>query len=181
MLIFYMSLIDSDESKDKFESLYLKYRKHMKHIAMKILGDEHLAEDAVHNAFVKLISNLEKFNKIDCQETRNLIVIIIRSVSIDMYRKRNSLQEIQPKRDKLTVYAGPDCPDTEVVLLPVEVTKENTYEPSYITNGMPTKLNIEKDAWFRVGVNIQNPTEEDKIIHVTLKNISVRDSQEVMS
>ena len=88
MLIFYISLIDSDESKDKFESLYLKYRKHMKHIALKILGDEHLAEDAVHNAFVKIISNLEKFNKIDCQETRNLIVIIIRSVSIDMYRKR---------------------------------------------------------------------------------------------
>lgn len=88
MLIFYMSLIDSDESKDKFESLYLKYKKHMKHIAMKILGDEHLAEDAVHNAFVKIISNLEKFNKIDCQETRNLIVIIIRSASIDMYRKR---------------------------------------------------------------------------------------------
>ena len=86
MLIFYMSLIDSDESKDKFESLYLKYRKHMKHIAMKILDDEHLAEDAVHNAFVKIISNLEKFNKINCQETRNLIVIIIRSVSIDMYR-----------------------------------------------------------------------------------------------
>ena len=25
MLIFYISLIDSDESKDKFESLYLKY------------------------------------------------------------------------------------------------------------------------------------------------------------
>ena len=88
MLIFYISLIDSDESKDKFESLYLKYKKHMKHIAMKILGDEHLAEDSVHNAFVKIISNLEKFNKIDCQETRNLIVIIIRSVSIDMYRKR---------------------------------------------------------------------------------------------
>lgn len=88
MLIFYISLIDSDESKDKFESLYLKYKKHMKHIAMKILGEEHLAEDAVHNAFVKIISNLEKFNKIDCQETRNLIVIIIRSVSIDMYRKR---------------------------------------------------------------------------------------------
>ena len=88
MLIFYMSLIDSDESKDKFESLYLKYKKHMKHIALEILSDEHLAEDAVHNAFVKIISNLEKFNKIDCQETRNVIVIIIRSVSIDMYRKR---------------------------------------------------------------------------------------------
>ena len=89
MLIFYMSLIDSDESKDKFESLYLKYRKHMKYIAIKILGDEQLAEDAVHNAFLKILNHLNKFQNIDCQETRNLIVIIIRSVSIDMYRKRN--------------------------------------------------------------------------------------------
>ena len=89
MLLLYLSIIDSDESKDKFESLYLKYRKHMKHIALKILGDEHLADDAVHNGFIKIISNLHKFNEIDCQETRNLIVIIIRSVSIDMYRKRN--------------------------------------------------------------------------------------------
>ena len=89
MLIFYMSLIDSDESKDKFESLYLKYRKHMKRIAMKILGDEHLAEDAVHNAFLKIISNLDKFSEEDCQENKNLIVIIIRNTAIDMYRKRN--------------------------------------------------------------------------------------------
>ena len=89
MLLLYLTAIDSDESKDKFEALYLKYRKQMKIIACRILGDEHLAEDAVHNTFIKIISNLEKFNEIDCQQTRNLIVIIIRSVSIDMYRKRN--------------------------------------------------------------------------------------------
>ena len=88
MLTFYLNLIDSEDKKDKFESLYLKYRKHMKYIAIKILGDEQLAEDAVHNAFLKILNHLNKFQNIDCQETRNLIVIIIRSVSIDMYRKR---------------------------------------------------------------------------------------------
>lgn len=89
MIALYLSLIDSDESKDKFEELYLKYRKQMKKTAFKILGDDGLAEDAVHNAFLKIISNFDKFKEIDCQETKNLIVIIIRSVSIDMYRKRN--------------------------------------------------------------------------------------------
>ena len=88
MLTFYLNLIDSEDKKDKFESLYLKYGKHMKYIAIKILGDEQLAEDAVHNAFLKILNHLNKFQNIDCQETRNLIVIIIRSVSIDMYRKR---------------------------------------------------------------------------------------------
>ncbi len=89
MIALYLSLIDSDESKDKFEEMYLKYRKQMKKIAFKILGDDGLAEDAVHNAFLKIISNFDKFKEIDCQETKNLIVIIIRSVSIDIYRKRN--------------------------------------------------------------------------------------------
>ena len=89
MIALYLSLIDSDESKDKFEEMYLKYRKQMKKTAFKILGDDGLAEDAVHNAFLKIISNFDKFKEIDCQETKNLIVIIIRSVSIDMYRKRN--------------------------------------------------------------------------------------------
>lgn len=89
MLNFYMALIDSEEERDKFEALYLKYRKHMKYIALKILGDEQLAEDAVHNAFLRIINRLDRFEDICCQETRNLIVIIIRSVSIDMYRKRS--------------------------------------------------------------------------------------------
>ena len=87
-MLIYMSMIETNEDKDLFEGLYLKYRKHMKYIAMQILGDEYLAEDAVHNAFLKIITHLEKFHKIDCQETKNLIVIFIRSTSIDLYRKR---------------------------------------------------------------------------------------------
>ena len=59
-MLIYMSMIDSDEDKDLFEGLYLKYRKHMKYIALQILGDEYLAEDAVHNAFVKIAKNINK-------------------------------------------------------------------------------------------------------------------------
>ena len=87
-MLIYMSMIESGEDEDLFKGLYLKYRKHMKYIAMQILSDEYLAEDAVHNAFLKIISNLEKFHRIDCQETKNLIVIFIRSTAIDLYRKR---------------------------------------------------------------------------------------------
>ena len=46
-MLIYMSMIDSDEDKDLFQGLYLKYRKHMKYIALQILGDEYLAEDWV--------------------------------------------------------------------------------------------------------------------------------------
>ncbi len=88
MISFYMTLVDNPADRDKFEELYYKYRKLMKYIAQDILKDEYLAEDAVHNAFIKILANLEKFKEADCQQSKNLVVIITRSVAIDMYRKR---------------------------------------------------------------------------------------------
>lgn len=125
MIALYLSLIDSDESKDKFEELYLKYRKQMKKIAFKILGDDGLAEDAVHNAFLKIISNFDKFKEIDCQETKNLIVIIIRSVSIDIYRKRNREFEKTDILDKeISTETDFSAVQVETVLKAIEALPE---------------------------------------------------------
>lgn len=58
-------------------------------------------------------------------------------------------REIRPKGNTHTFYAGEGVGDTEITLLPVEVREENAYdEPVYITPGMPTKMNVEKGAWF---------------------------------
>ncbi len=84
-------------------------------------------------------------------------------------------EEISPKGNKLTFYAGEGLGDTEIILLPVEVTEENAYdEPAYITPGMPVKMDAEKGAWFKIGVNIQNPTDESKDVYVSVSNVDVR-------
>ncbi|EGT4060805.1 sigma-70 family RNA polymerase sigma factor, partial [Clostridioides difficile] len=57
-MLIYLSIIDSEEEKDKFEKIYEKYKKLMFYIANQILQDEQLSEDAVHNAFLKIIDNL---------------------------------------------------------------------------------------------------------------------------
>lgn len=88
MLLFYLSLIVTEEEKSKFEKLYYDYRALMKYIAFDILKDEQLAEDAVHNAFIKLTNYLDKIDDTDCHKTKGFIVIVIRSVAKDMYRKR---------------------------------------------------------------------------------------------
>ncbi len=125
MLFIYLSLIDSEENKDKFETLYLRHRKLMKYIALDILGDEYAAEDAVHNAFLKIIANLDKFSEEDCQENKNLIVIIIRSVSIDMYRKRNREFENTDILDKeLTVETDFSVVQVEDILKEIEALPE---------------------------------------------------------
>lgn len=94
MLLFYLSLIDTEEEKSKFEKLYYDYRALMKYIAFDILKDEQLAEDAVHNAFIKLINYLDKIDENDCHKTKGFIVIVIKSVAKDMYRKRRRELEI---------------------------------------------------------------------------------------
>ena len=60
MLPIYLSMLDGDDEKSKFESLYLTYRKLMFHVANGILNDEGLAEDAVHQAFLKILENFDK-------------------------------------------------------------------------------------------------------------------------
>lgn len=83
-------------------------------------------------------------------------------------------EEISPKGDVLTIANGDGLGDTEVILLPVEVQEENAYEPTYMTPGMPVKMDVEKDAWFRIGVSMQNPTTEDMDVYLSVKNVEVR-------
>ena len=83
--------------------------------------------------------------------------------------------EISPKGNTLTFYAGEGLGDTEITLLPIEVREENAYdETTYITPGMPVKMNVEKGAWFKIGVNIQNPTDERKDVYLSVSNVVVR-------
>ena len=86
MLSFYLSLIDTDEEKSKFEIVYLKHRKVMMLEAKKYL-DEKLAEDAVHTAFVKIADNIKKIDDPADVKTRNFVVIITRNTALDMLKK----------------------------------------------------------------------------------------------
>ncbi len=84
-------------------------------------------------------------------------------------------EEICPKRNTLTIAKGGHLGDTEVILLPVEVKEENAYdEPIYITAVASAKMDVEKGAWFKIGVNMQNPTAEDIDVYVMVRGVEVR-------
>ena len=52
-----------------------------------------------------------------------------------------------------------------------EVREEKVYEPTYITSGMPVRMEVEKGAWFKIGVNMQNSSEENKDVYVEVENV----------
>ena len=87
-MIVYLSALDSQEKKSKFEQIYLAYRKQMYYTAFQILQHDADAEDAVHHAFIKIAENIDKFFEVECPKTRSLCVTIVENKAIDIYRKR---------------------------------------------------------------------------------------------
>ena len=111
MLMLYMSMLDTQEEKSKFEEIYIQYRKLMFVCAKSILKDDALAEDAVHNAFIKIIRHLKKISYIKCNQTKHFVVIVVESCAKDIYRRNAKQMEMSweemeqtyqfPEKDKM--------------------------------------------------------------------------------
>lgn len=93
MLQLYLSMIIDEPSKSKFEQLYQQYSHTMLWIALSILHDQPLAEDAVHDAFLVILNHLENISLENCNKTRAFIVLIVRNLALDQIRKRKQLNE----------------------------------------------------------------------------------------
>ncbi len=99
MISFYLSILDNDEDKKQFETLYIKYRQEMYAIAYSIIHNKEDSEDAVHQAFIKIANNFEKVRQIPCQEIKPYIVIIIRNTSINFYNSNKRKAEHSAELD----------------------------------------------------------------------------------
>ncbi|MGN0426581.1 MAG: RNA polymerase sigma factor [Agathobacter sp.] len=86
----YLMMIDAEEDKRKFIVLYEKYRYLMMKVAFDVLGDNYLAEDAVHEAFIKIAKNMAKIGDVNSQETKRYLITITKNTTIDIYRKRST-------------------------------------------------------------------------------------------
>lgn len=95
MLMFYLQAIEDDEDKTKFERLYLRYHNIMIYAAMQILHNQQDAEDAVHQAFLTLIDNLNKVKDITSKETKSYLIVISEHKAIDMLRARKKIVDLE--------------------------------------------------------------------------------------
>lgn len=87
MLLFYLTLIDNDDGKDKFEQLYYKYRWLMFSIAKNIMKDTQSAEDATQEAFIKIAKAMDKVEDVYSYKTKNFVAIITRNTCFDMLKQ----------------------------------------------------------------------------------------------
>lgn len=101
VLEMYLPLLASKEEESKFEQIYYENRNLLYYCAYSILGDVQLSEDAVSEAFLALIKNMDKIAGNDTERTRSYLVIIV----------RNAARRICRSRKHEVVTAPQDLPD----------------------------------------------------------------------
>lgn len=94
MLQFYLSMVNSDEERSLVEKLYKDYRQLMYKTAYSILRNPELAEDSVHEAFLRVIENIQKFSEYSCKENVAYLVIIVRGIALNKLKRGNRESEL---------------------------------------------------------------------------------------
>lgn len=89
MLSFYLSMLSDPDDQEKMARLYNKYRQLMIQVAVGTLKSPHDAEDAVHEAFIRVAKNLHKIHGVNRLETKIYLVTIVRRVCYSMGAKNS--------------------------------------------------------------------------------------------
>lgn len=161
-MLFYLAMIDTEEDKSKFERLYITYKQTMHYVANKVLKDEYLSEDVVHQAFLRIIDNLDKIDETQCHKTKGFIVIIVEHIAIDFYRIR--------KRENAISY-------DEVEIYIEDIKKKDSFIISDIEEAI-LKLPINYATVFRLKyVHGYSNNEISKILKISEENVRQRISR----
>lgn len=90
MLMMLLAVADDTGQAEKFTAIYERYHRALCGLAYSILKEQHAAEDAVQNAFLNILKNLDKIVEIDCSKTRAFLIVITRRECYKIYNARKS-------------------------------------------------------------------------------------------
>ena len=94
-MIIYLQTIEDPGDRAKFAELYERYRAYMLKIADEILKNPFDAEDALHNAFMKISEHLDKVADPSSSTARGFVAIIVERKAIDIYRQRSRFVSLE--------------------------------------------------------------------------------------
>ena len=83
-------------------------------------------------------------------------------------------EEISPRKNRLEIKSINMPEDAEFVLKPIDATQENVYECTNFPKGEPMLIAVEKGAWYKIGIAMENPTEKDIVVVFHVVNAKKR-------
>lgn len=156
MLQIYLAAVDSAEDKSLIEFLYTEYKQIMYKTAVSILHNNEDAEDAVHEAFLRVIKNISRFRKYSCNENVSYLVIIVRGIALNMLAAKSNKTELPEDTP-----SGDDVEEAAEINITYEQVVEN------IRNLSPALKNIATLMW----VNQLSEKEISQLLDMNINTV----------
>ena len=83
-------------------------------------------------------------------------------------------EELSPRKGRLEVKSINMPDDAVFVLKPIDESHGNIYECTNFPKGEPMLIDAEKGAWYKIGVAMENPTDEDIVVVFHVVNVIIR-------
>ncbi|MCH5209335.1 MAG: RNA polymerase sigma factor [Oscillospiraceae bacterium] len=159
--------IENNDDREKVMRLYEKYKNLMYKEAYQILHDQLLAEDAIHDSFVKVIRNLHKINENNIPQTRSYLVIICRNTAIDMVKAKLPLNQY----DYATEYVSSDDSETVSDSLDIVIKRETINDIVEAIEALPP---IYRDVFILRRVHNYKREEIAKLLNINVETVKKR-------
>ncbi len=163
MLTIYLALIDEPSGKEKFSQIYHTYKKLMLSVAMSVLHNTALAEEAVQDSFLKIAKNISAFYDAMSNKPAALIVIIVRNTAIDVLRKEQQQAPLSYD-DNMMIDDNDNSPDVQNIM------NGGISAVSEILSEMDRPLSDILTLKYVYGYN----TEISKLLGISAQNVAVR-------
>lgn len=96
-MLYGLSLLETEEQKDRFVEIYDRNRDRMYHIAFRFLGQKEETENAVHDAFMKLADHFGRYERLSEREMDALCITIVKYTAADLLEKRKKEILLEPE------------------------------------------------------------------------------------
>ena len=96
------------------EKCYELYEQKMFRVALAVLHNEQLAEDAVQDAFLQLIKHKVFFPEADSDICKRYIITVIKNASINIYNKRKNENKIVSFTENLEEVCGNEAVEPDI-------------------------------------------------------------------
>lgn len=88
LLTFLLAALESDGDRALFTEIYEQNHDRMEQTALRILKNQHDAEDAVQNAFLQIIRNFNTLLEIPCKKRTFWCISIVKNEALAILRKK---------------------------------------------------------------------------------------------
>ncbi|MBQ7976872.1 MAG: RNA polymerase sigma factor [Clostridia bacterium] len=104
MLLILLEMLDGEEE-NIFLEFYEENKKMLFSVAYKLVGNEHLAENALQEAFISIIKNKDKMLELKGERLKKWSVIIVKNKCIDIMRKEGRMETLHLEDEKIATEA----------------------------------------------------------------------------